>query len=43
MIPKEHTENIVAGDPELVKCMLGQSKNAQRKTRRKRKRLPHCC
>ena len=42
MIPKEHTENIVAADPELVKYML-QSKNAQRKTRRKRKRLPHCC
>ena len=48
MIPKEHTENIVAADPELVKYMLGKvkmlsGKNAQRKTRRKRKRLPHCC
>ena len=26
MIPKEHTENIVAADPELVKYMLGKVK-----------------
>ena len=38
MIPKEHTENIVAADPELVKYMLGKVKMLSEKLRRKRKR-----